>query len=50
MSNENMLYLAIALYAAYKLGQVQAIKAAAAKAAVVDTTPLDQYAFLGWGS
>lgn len=50
MSNENMIYLGIALFAAYKIGQQQAINAAKAKAAMVDTSPLDPYAFLGWSA
>lgn len=48
MSTENMILLGIALFAAYKIGEQQAINAAKAKAAAIDTTPLDRYAFLGW--
>lgn len=48
MSDEHMIYMVIAMFVAFKFGEQQAIQAARAKAAVVDTSPLDPYAFLGW--
>lgn len=48
MSNEQMIWLAVVAFAAYKFGQQQATRAAAVKTAADLTAPLDPYAFLGW--